>query len=98
MFGKKSNQLRQHRAWHMTTMARVIALLLSFALVTRAQNTRIAQTITSKQHAAPSLGRNTWFTLLSNYNYQNGKCYNLYITSTKQTKVYVELAHQGPKV
>ncbi|MDP4242847.1 MAG: hypothetical protein Q8922_10350, partial [Bacteroidota bacterium] len=59
----------------------------------RAQDARIHHKIVSEYHKAPQMGRDLWFTLLTNYGLQNlsGKYFALYVTSPNTTNVYVQL-------
>ena len=78
-----------------------IALLLSACAISlfpgnaSAQNERIHHTIVKQHLNAPSMGRDFWFAMTSNYWGVNngGKYMRIYITSPKNTTAYV---HLGP--
>lgn len=65
-----------------------------------AQNERIHHTIVKQHLSPPTMGREFWFTMMSNYwgTDNGGKYMRLYITSPQNTTAYVQLGANGPKV
>ena len=92
MIDKNSTRIDSER-YAMRILSAVIAITIFLLSVThlRAQTNRITHTITTQPHAAPTFGRHLWFTLLTNYDYQAGKYYALYVSSPKATKVNISL-------
>jgi hypothetical protein len=64
-----------------------------------AQNERIHHTIIKQHLSPPTMGREFWFSMLSNYwGVDNGGKYmRIYITSPQNTTAYVQLGVNGPK-
>ena len=62
-----------------------------------AQNERIHHTIVKQHLSPPSMGREFWFSMLSNYwgLDDGGKYMRIYITSPKNTTAYVQLGNTG---
>ncbi|MDP4200281.1 MAG: hypothetical protein Q8902_12020, partial [Bacteroidota bacterium] len=62
----------------------------------QAQNARIHHKIESKHLQAPQMGRDLWFTLITNYGPGgSGKYFALYVTSPNVTTVHVQLTSGG---
>ncbi len=71
------------------------ALVLMFAAPpagVQAQNARIHHKITTQNHVSPQMGRDLWFTLITNYGAGgSGKYYALYVTSPNITNVHIHI-------
>ncbi len=73
-------------------LAVLVLLLPSAFSPARAQNPRIAHSVSHARHDAPMLGRDCWFCLLTNYGAGgSGKYYALYVTSPKVTNVHIHI-------
>lgn len=66
-------------------------LLVLSAIRLPAQTSNFQNQISHVQHDPPSMGRDYWFALLTNYTDAGGKYFALYVTSPQATTVYVTL-------
>ena len=65
-------------------------LLVASAVTLRAQNSSFQNSVVHVQHDPPSMGRDYWFSLLTNYTDQSGKYFALYVSSLGNTTVHVQ--------
>ena len=70
-----------------------LAIISLWVGASKAQSARIVHTITKQRNVPPQFGRDLWLALPQNYVDQTGKYFALFITSTSNTTVHIEVGN-----